>query len=209
MVSCGLADNSKEVECDGKFDGLPNSCEILDFWINGFNDKPLTWHQCGDPDKKLDKKDDKKCKPECSKDMIKKLKKMLEDKLKKYAKDPSKLSEDCIKELTKIDSVAYKGFLGELKNDNYCPDITVSQRCEDNAVTMATNITAMPSNVTANATTSAVTRKTAESVTILASPSIFTMSFTILASPSSVTKFAIHILFYAFFGAWVIIALLF
>ena len=182
MAACGLEDHSTERACPKGTE----YCEVLDFWIPGI-DKPLTRAQCGEPNKKLDKKDDRVCKPECRQDDIKSYGKKMKGTLEKYAKDVSKLSKDCIKELTSIDTASHVGCLGEGCNDQYCNDIKFSQCGKGNDTEISGNTT-LASNVTANATTSAGTKQTDD----------------IMGLP----KFLITILINASIGAWVMAILL-
>ena len=128
-MDCGIPDgNIKTVECSA-------SCYITNFWINTVNDKPLTMHSCGRLDEKGIKEKDK-CKAVCEKDLDLFLRSMdggsdentrwpknMKKLLTIYAKDSSKLSDECLKFLTNIDSISVakcsEGL--EVCREKYCP----------------------------------------------------------------------------------------
>ena len=110
---CGIADNAGKKKC-----AKSKSCAIVDVWIKGINDRPLTVATCGPEEKK-----DRGCEAICEKKDVDGWKTTLIENLKKYAKDPKKLTDNCLKILTDIEAITEAGCSEEKCNDRYCKGI--------------------------------------------------------------------------------------
>jgi|ERR1712062_469663 len=166
FVECGLGDKADIVDCKAK-----KTCKSVDFWIEGIKDKPLTWYHCGEEGKSVTGQDDGKCKSLCEQKEIEKIRKDMKRRLTKYAKDKTKLTEECIKQFSKFTtaSQAYwtktnKGDDSFNRTDVYCSNIATSQKCTSapttpkaNGVNAGTNGTG---NSTGNGTTNGATKTT-------------------------------------------------
>ena len=96
MKACGLGDKYETKTC-------PKSkrCTVVDFWIQGINEKPLSLYWCGEESKTVTPEDEKMCKAICDRKEIDKSIPMLEG-LDKMAVDKKKFTEECRKKFTKI-----------------------------------------------------------------------------------------------------------
>jgi len=110
---CGIADNAGKKKC-----AKSKSCAIVDVWIKGINDRPLTVATCGPEEKK-----DRGCEAICEKKDVDGWKTTLIENLNKYAKDPKKLTDNCLKILTDIEAITEAGCSEEKCNDQYCKGI--------------------------------------------------------------------------------------
>ena len=72
---CGIADNAGKKKC-----AKSKSCAIVDVWIKGINDRPLTVATCGPEEKK-----DRGCEAICEKKDVDGWKTTLIENLNKYA----------------------------------------------------------------------------------------------------------------------------
>ena len=160
---CGIADYTENKKC-----AKSKSCAVVDVWIKGINDRPLTIPSCG-----LEEKKDRGCEAICDKKAVDDWKTTLTERLKKYAKESEKLTEECLKMLTDIEAISSADCSKEKCNDRYCkgiksipgkdcqkiPPKTTKAPVENESSTqkVAPPMTSVPdtnSNTTGNATTS-------------------------------------------------------
>ena len=132
FVECGLGDNANEIKCNE----AALTCRSVDLWIEGIKDKPLTWYHCGEEGKSVTGQDDGKCKSLCDKKEMEKIRKDMKRRLTKYAIDPKKVTDDCLKVFSKISTATEAHWTKTKEGDEsfgrtdvYCSDITQSQKC--------------------------------------------------------------------------------
>ena len=133
FVECGLGDNANEGNCSK----AALTCRSVDLWIEGIDDKPLTYFYCGGDGKSVTDKDDGKCISVCEEKRFEAFKKGMKSRLSKYAVEEEKLTEECLKDLSKISSISEshwtktkKGDDGFNRTDMHCADISQSQNCK-------------------------------------------------------------------------------
>jgi len=98
--NCGITDNVKDAECKKDM----KSCAVVDVWITGIEEKPLTIHHCKE---QLTKEEmEGKCDPSCEKKRIENFKPNLKKWLKKHATTGSKLTDECLNWMMSIDAIA-------------------------------------------------------------------------------------------------------
>ena len=132
FVECGLGDNANEVECNK----AALTCRSVDLWIEGIEDKPLTYFYCGGDGKSVTDKDDGKCISVCEEKRFEAFKKGMKSRLTNYTVEKEKLTEECLKDLSKISSISESHWTKTKKDDDgfdktdvYCADIKQSQNC--------------------------------------------------------------------------------
>ena len=132
FVECGLGDNANEIKCNE----AALTCRSVDLWIEGIEDKPLTYYYCGADGKSVTDKDDGKCISVCEEKRFEAFKKGMKSRLTNYTVEKNKLTEECLKDLSKISSISESHWTKTKKDDDgfdktdvYCADIKQSQNC--------------------------------------------------------------------------------
>ena len=141
MLSCGLGDNSTIKECHRR----SKVCEVYHLWIEGINDKPLSLYNCGSEDKFVDQRDNGKCKPICENSVIKVLSMTMGRILRNFATEHDKLSDNCIKEISSIESGSKVYRTSTTGHVLYCDKIEDLKQCEPKTTPSKTNQPTEPS----------------------------------------------------------------
>ena len=119
---CGIADDTEINYCEES-----QSCRVVDVWIKGINDRPLTIPICGPKFRMIDvepiEPKDRDCEAICEKKRVDAWKTTLTQFLKTYAKEKVKLTDDCLKILTDIEAITVDDCFEEKCNEQYCKGI--------------------------------------------------------------------------------------
>ena len=121
--NCGITENYKPINCTESV-----SCDVIDYWISGIEDKPLTMMGCV-PKELEPGHSEKLCRATCVHDgadpdsLLQELEKSITNELTIFAKNPEKLTKECLNMLTRIDAktTAYCN-MSDNCNDFYCPE---------------------------------------------------------------------------------------
>ena len=119
--NCGITEDLKPINC-------AVSCDVVDYWISGIEDKPLTIIGCGPKELEPDHSE-KLCRGKCLQDgedpdtVLHELGKSITNDLYILMKTPEKLTKECLNMLTRIDAktTAYCN-MSDNCNDFYCPE---------------------------------------------------------------------------------------
>ena len=118
MEACGIEETYVEANCKDS-----QRCTVIDVWIHGINDKPLTIAECGEYFVSVDYKYNRWCNPVCGNKTIENYKPELRKMLMNRKNNSPKLTEGCLKMLETIDAISIAHCKEKDRcNDQYCTD---------------------------------------------------------------------------------------
>lgn len=118
LKSCGLKDAIKNKNCSRET-GPNKTCSVEDYWIQGINDKPLSFHSCKNQEHS---EVDRTCRAACEQELIGFRSELMLLVVRKYASENNwQISEDCFKKLENIDNITQSYCMKEDQcNDKPC-----------------------------------------------------------------------------------------